>query len=257
MILILTYRKDTCYSVCKVIEMDEFLDRVPQQKKRLKSEQGRNPYDGLRLWSALTHGAGAALAAVGVVFLLLRAAATRTVWHSAAFAVYGFTIIGLYTASTLYHSVYTSERGRVALRKYDHVSIYLLIAGTYTPICLVALRGVWGWSLFGVIWALALAGLVMSIKWIMAPRWLTAGIYLFMGWIALAAIYPLIRVFSGEGYFWLLGGGVAYTLGGVLYALKWPGRNNTHFGCHEIFHVFIMLGSFAHFMMMYRVIVFL
>lgn len=238
--------------------MDECLNRFPQQKKkRPRGEQGRNPYDGLRIWSALTHGAGAGLAALGTVLLLVHAVAAGTVWQIVAFAVYGFTMIGLYTASTLYHSVRTSERGRLALRKYDHVSIYFLIAGTYTPICLVAIRGVWGWSLLGVIWGLALAGLVLSVRWIMAPRWLTAGIYLFMGWLALIAVYPLTRVFSAEGFFWLLGGGVLYTVGGISYALKWPGRNNARFGCHEIFHIFIVLGSAAHFMLMYRVIAFL
>lgn len=237
--------------------MDGTSGGVSRRKKHLIGEQGRNPYDGLRLWSALTHGAGAGLSVLGTVLLLFRAVRVGNVWHVVSFAVYGATMIGLYTASTLYHSVNTSERGRVALRKYDHVSIYFLIAGTYTPICLAALRGVWGWSIFGVIWALALAGLVLTVRWISAPRWLTAGIYLFMGWLALAAVYPLRRVFPPEGFFWLFLGGVLYTVGGVFYAVKWPGRKNPNFGCHEIFHVFIVLGSVAHFMMMYRIIAFL
>ncbi len=241
----------------RVINMDEYLDRYPGGKKRRLGEQGRNPYDGLRLWSALTHGAGAGLAVLGTVFLLLRAVRIGTVWHIVAFAVYGFTMIGLYTASTLYHSVRASERGRVALRKYDHVSIYFLIAGTYTPICLAALRGAWGWSIFGVIWTLALCGLVLSVRWIMAPRWLTAGIYLFMGWLALSAVFPLKSILPAEGFFWLFLGGVLYTVGGVFYALKWPGRNRKHFGCHEIFHVFIVLGSVAHYMLMYRIIAYI
>ncbi len=237
--------------------MDESVNRLSPHRKYPRGEQGRTPYDGLRLWSALTHGTGAGLAVLGTVLLILRAAAVGTVWHVVSFSVYGFTMIGLYTASTLYHSVRTSEWGRMALRKYDHVSIYFLIAGSYTPLCLVALRGAWGWSLFGVIWGLALAGLALSVCWIMAPRWLTAGIYLFMGWLALIAIYPLTRVLPAEGLFWLLAGGVLYTIGGVSYALKWPGRGNAHFGCHEIFHVFIVLGSLSHFLLMYRVIAYL
>lgn len=235
--------------------MDESFNRLP--KKPLHGEQGRNPYDGLRLWSALTHGLGAVLAVLGTVLLLIRAVRIGTVWNVAAFAVYGATLIGLYTASTLYHSVNTSVRGRMALRKFDHVSIYFLIAGTYTPICVIALRGAWGRPLLGIIWALALAGLVLSVCWIMAPRWMTSGIYLFMGWLVIIAFYPLSRILSGEGFFWLIGGGVLYTVGGVFYALKWPGRNNTRFGCHEIFHVFIVLGSAAHFLFLYRVVAFL
>lgn len=224
-------------------------------RRRVPKEPGRDPYDGLRPWSAITHGAGALLAVLGTVLLLIRTwTAGGSAWHYVTFSLYGASMIGLYTASTLYHCVNTSVKGRIALRKYDHASIYFLIAGTYTPICLVSLRGPWGWSLFGVIWGLALMGLAMSLLWINAPRWVTAGIYIFMGWLALVAIYPLVLVLPLRGLFWLLLGGVMYTIGGVLYALKWPGRANPRFGCHEVFHVFIVLGSVCHFLLMYRVI---
>ena len=148
----------------------------------------------------------------------------------------------------------SSVARRVGLRKLDHSSIYILIAGTYTPICLIALRGPWGWSLFGVIWALAIMGIFLSIAWINAPRWVTSGIYLFMGWLAVIALYPMWLTLGMRGLFWLVSGGILYTVGGVLYALKWPGRDNPRFGCHEIFHVFILLGSIAHFMMMWNVV---
>lgn len=244
-----------------VINMDEILHSpVPCRPRRraVPQEKGRDPYDGLRPWSALTHGAGALLAALGTALLLLRAGrAGGPPLHLATFGIYGASMVLLYLASTLYHCVNTSPRGRVALRKLDHSSIYLLIAGTYTPICLIALRGGWGWSLFGVIWALALLGMGMSLLWINAPRQVTAGIYIFMGWLAIIAIYPLGRTLSFRGLFWLLLGGVVYTIGGVLYALKWPGRGNPRFGCHEIFHLFILLGSVCHFLLMYRVIVYL
>ncbi|BDF70036.1 hemolysin III [Oscillospiraceae bacterium] len=232
----------------------------PERRRKLAGEKGRDPYDGLRPGSALTHGAGAALGVLGTVLLLLRAVQLGCgTWHLVSFAIYGCSMIGLYTASTLYHCLNTPVKGRIALRKYDHASIYLLIAGTYTPICLVPLRtfGAWGWALFGVVWALALAGITLAILWIMAPRWLTAGLYLFMGWMAVFALYPLSRVLPAAGFFWLFLGGVFYTVGGVLYAVKWPGRNNPRFGCHEIFHVFIVLGSVCHFLLMYRVIAFL
>jgi hemolysin III len=226
---------------------------LPRRRAR-PQERGRDPYDGLRPWSAITHGVGAVLALLGTALLLVQTVRTGgDVWKLVSFAVYGLSMAGLYTASTLYHCVNTSVAGRIALRKYDHASIYFLIAGSYTPVCLVALRGPWGWSLLGVIWTLALAGLCMTLAWINCPRVVTSTVYIAMGWLAVIAIYPLWRSLGGRGVFWLLLGGVLYTVGGVLYALKWPGRNNPRFGCHEIFHVFIVLGSIAHFMMMYRV----
>jgi hemolysin III len=222
---------------------------VPRRRVRPR-ERGRDPYDGLRPWSAITHGAGVALGLAGTVFLAVRAVlAARDGLTLAALLIYGLSMVGLYTASTLYHSVNTTVAGRIALRKVDHTSIYFLIAGTYTPICLTALRGAWGYSLLSVIWTLAVAGLFMSLFWIDCPRALTSTIYIAMGWMALVAVYPLWRTVGAAGMFWLLLGGVLYTAGGVLYALKWPGRNNPRFGCHEIFHVFILLGSVAHFVL--------
>ncbi len=229
---------------------------APISRFQAAGEKGRNPYDGLRPWSAITHGVGAGLAALGLVLLLIRAALLHAgPWHLISFVIYGLSMIGLYTASTLYHSVNTTVKGRVALRKYDHASIYFLIAGTYTPVCLIVLRtsGAWGWAMLGTIWGLALAGLILTLAWISAPRWLTAAIYLAMGWIALFALVPLSRLLPAEGFFWLLGGGLLYSAGGVLYAVKWPGRDNPRFGCHEIFHVFIVLGSLFHFLFMYLV----
>ena len=152
-------------------------DGTPRRRERPR-EKGRNPYDGLRPWSAITHGAGAAMSIVATAVLLIGAAVGGgDVWKLVSFAIYGLSMTGLYTASTLYHCVNTSVEGRIALRKLDHTSIYFLIAGSYTPVCLIALRGPWGWSLFGVIWALAIAGLVMSVVWIDCPRAVTSTIY--------------------------------------------------------------------------------
>ena len=231
------------------------------KKTRLSAapqEKGRDPYDGLRPWSAITHGVGILLGVIGTALLVVGTLLQGgDVWKLVSFSIYGFGMMALYTASTLYHCLNGSVARRVGLRKLDHSSIYILIAGTYTPICLIALialRGPWGWSLFGVIWALAIMGIFLSIAWINAPRWVTSGIYLFMGWLAVIALYPMWLTLGMRGLFWLVSGGILYTVGGVLYALKWPGRDNPRFGCHEIFHVFILLGSIAHFMMMWNVV---
>ena len=212
----------------------------------------RDPYDGLRPWSAITHGMGAALAAVGTVVLLARSAALGK-W-TPLFAVYGLSMVCLYTASTLYHCLNVSVSGRLVLRKYDHCSIYLLIAGSYTPLCLTVLRGAGGVPLTIAVWTLAAAGTVLTIAKLAIPRWLTSAIYLFMGWLAIFAIVPIYRALPADGFAWLLAGGLLYTAGGILYAVKWPGRNNPRFGCHEVFHVFILLGSIAHFVLMYRML---
>ncbi len=244
--------------------MDELLYPLPRCtiapvcRTQPKKEKDRDPYDGLRHWSALTHGLGILLAILGTALLLARSYDLgASIRYYVIFSLYGTTMIELYTASTLYHSINTTVKGRIALKKLDHISIYFLIAGTYTPICLIALSGPLGWLLTGIIWTLALLGTVVSLVWIHSPRWVTVGIYLFMGWLAVFAIYPLSHVLALRGLFWLLLGGVLYTIGGILYALKWPGRSNPKFGCHEIFHVFILLGSLCHWLLMYRVVVFL
>lgn len=214
----------------------------------------RDPYDGLRPWSAITHGIGAVLAVMGTVFLTVQSAWMGKWGHLAVFLIYGLSMVCLYTASTLYHCVNTTRSKRIALRKYDHCSIYLLIAGSYTPICMTVLWGGVGGPLLLAIWLCAAAGIILTITKLDIPRWLTSVIYLAMGWMALFAIAPLSRVLPAAGMFWLIAGGVLYTVGGVLYAVKWPGRNNPRFGCHEIFHVFIVLGSVSHFILMYSVV---
>ncbi len=229
----------------------------PRPRTGRVREKDRDPYDGLRPWSAGTHGVGAVLALLGTVLLLVRSVLWGLDgWHIASFLVYGLSMVGLYTASTLYHCLNTGVKGRINLRKYDHASIYFLIAGTYTPMCMVVLReaGGWGWGLLGAVWGLAAAGLVLTLAWITSPRWLTAGVYLFMGWMAVVAAAPLVRLLPPDGFLLLLGGGLLYTVGGVLYAVKWPGRNNPRFGCHEIFHLFILAGSVLHFLLMYQVV---
>ena len=209
-----------------------------------------DPYEALRPWSAITHGMGIALAAAGAAVLLTlsaRAGSAKGLW---VFAVYSATMLCLYTASTLYHSVNTSVRGRLALRRYDHSSIFLLIAGSYTPVCLLCLGGAQGLRLCALVWCAALAGVALSIAWVDRPKWLTSVVTIAMGWLALSAIGALFRSMTAGEFAALVLGGVFYTIGGVLYALKWPLRGNPRFGCHEVFHVFILLGSVMHFAMM-------
>ena len=222
--------------------------------KEKYSEAGRNPYDGLRVYSALTHGVGIAFAlvALGVLLHLMIRMSAVTI---TAVSVYAGSMLCLYTASTVYHSLNVSVQGRLFLRKLDHVMIYVLIAGTYTPVCLISLGGMLsGKIMLIVIWSMAVLGSCFTLFWIKMPRVLTSLIYLVMGWTAIFAIYPLHAVMSSVCFAMLLAGGVLYSVGGVLYALKWPGRNNPYFGCHEIFHVFIVLGSICHFIMIYQMV---
>jgi hemolysin III len=224
---------------------------MPREKHG--EQETRTPYDALRLFSALTHGIGFWMATAGVGVLIAVAAFVGTGWHIVSYSVYGAALLGLYATSTLYHSLRVRPEKRRALRKLDHIMIYLLIAGTYTPICLVVLRKQspgWGWAIFGVIWFFALAGTAVKICWLDAPRWVSAAAYVGMGWLVVIAIVPIVRAMPTRAFVWLLTGGVFYTVGGVLYALRWPGRDRKLFGFHEVFHIFILLGSISHFAMM-------
>jgi hemolysin III len=202
--------------------------------------------------SGLTHMIGAALAIPGLVVLVYSAALYATTWHIVSFAIFGASLILLYTASTVYHSLSLSKRITEILRRIDHMMIYILIAGSYTPICLVPLRGPWGWSIFGTILGIAVLGIVMKIFWMNAPRWLYTLFYVGMGWLAVIAIPPLVRSMPAGGIAWLLIGGVFYTVGAVIYALKRPNPIPGRFGFHEIFHLFVLAGSASHFWLMYR-----
>lgn len=204
----------------------------------------REPMNGL------THFAGAVLAVVALVALIVRAAPMP--WHVAGFAVFGTGMVLLYTASTLYHWLPLSESGTRLWRRIDHSMIFIYIAASYTPICFVPLRGVWGWSLFGVVWGVALLGLGIKIFWLEAPRWLSTSLYVGMGWVALVAIYPLLQAMPIAALLWLVGGGVLYTIGAVIYALKRP--NGRWLGFHEIFHLFVIAGSACHFWLMFHYI---
>ncbi|MEG6615326.1 hemolysin III family protein [Peptococcaceae bacterium 1198_IL3148] len=204
--------------------------------------------------SGLTHLFGALLSVVALILLVYYAATGATPWHVVSFSIFGASLILLYTASTLYHLLPLSIRGTKILRKIDHMMIFVLIAGTYTPVCLIPLRGPWGWSLLGSIWGIAIVGIIMKAFWLNAPRWLSTLFYLIMGWLVVIAIFPLIENLPADGLAWLVSGGVIYSLGAVIYAFKWPNITNKIMGFHEIFHLFVLAGSFCHFWLMYQYI---
>jgi hemolysin III len=212
---------------------------------------------GLRLRdpvSGLTHLVFAVVAVIGATVLITLAAVWHKWWHLAAFIVYGVSLCLLYLASSLYHLLPVSEASRKVLRQLDHIAILLLIAGTYTPVCLVPLRGPLGWSLFAAVWGLALVGMFVTIFAIKGPRWLGVGIYLALGWLVVVAIWPLFQRLSPEGLAWLGLGGVFYSVGAVIYAERKPDPIPGVFGFHEIFHIFVMLGSLSHFVAIVRAV---
>lgn len=213
------------------------------------------------LVSGLTHCIGAALSLVGLVLLIVFSAIYGNAYHVVSFTIFGVGLFLLYLFSTLYHWLNISEKGITVFRKFDHIMIYILIAASYTPVCLVSLRGPWGWSLFGIIWGLAVLGTILTAICIKAPRAITTTIYIIMGWAVVIAAYPLIKVFSEantlNSLLWLLAGGIFYTIGGIIYALKIPKTKWKGFGFHEIFHIFVMLGSACHYWFVIRYVLFM
>lgn len=206
--------------------------------------------------SALTHLLGAILSIFGLIILLYYAAIYATTWHIVSFSIFGISMILLYVASTTYHWLKTSEDKVLILRKIDHMMIYVLIAGTYTPICIIVLKGIWGWGLLIGIWTFTLAGILLKVFWFDAPRWLYTLSYTLMGWLVVIAIVPLYQAISLVALIWLVLGGVLYTIGALIYGTKWPRVNSEVFGFHEIFHLFILGGSFCHFYFMLRYVLF-
>lgn len=201
-------------------------------------------YHGERL-NAWTHLVGAVLATLGAVWLLVSASLLGDPWKTASVAVYGLTLVLLYSISTLYHSV--QGRAKSIMQKLDHLSIYLLIAGSYTPFCLVTLRGPWGWSLFGIVWGLALVGMLQEIKPRSEARVLSIVIYAVMGWIVLIAVKPLLAALGSAGFAWLAAGGFFYTVGIVFFAYDSRFRH-----WHGIWHLFVIVGSLLHFVAIWR-----
>jgi hemolysin III len=212
---------------------------VVMSKGRKRKKGLREPVNGL------THLAGALIASAGLVVLL--AASAGRADQLVAFGIFGFSLIALYTASALYHLLPLSPAGIARLRRLDHMTIFVLIAGTYTPFCLLALDGVWGGGLLGLIWGLALCGVLLKLLWMDAPRWLSVILYLGMGWVALVAAPALFRAVPAGGMAWVLAGALVYSAGALVYGLKRPNPIPGVFGFHELWHLFVMAGSACHF----------
>jgi hemolysin III len=202
--------------------------------------------------SGLTHLVGVLLALVALIVLLAKAAGRAD--QLVAFGIFGLSLIALYGASALYHLLPVSASAIARLRRLDHMTIFILIAGTYTPVCVLALGGVWRAGLLGLIWTLALCGIVLKLLWMDAPRWLSVGVYLAMGWLAVIAASAIFQAIPSGGIAWILIGGLVYSAGALIYGLKRPNPVPGIFGFHELWHLFVMAGSACHFWVMLRYI---
>ncbi|WP_102275246.1 PAQR family membrane homeostasis protein TrhA [Cytobacillus massiliigabonensis] len=210
----------------------------------------REPINGL------THLAGAILSFIGLLAMVIKASmTTSSALAITAVIIFGISMILLYSASATYHMVIAKDKVIAFLRRLDHSMIFILIAGSYTPFCLISLNGVTGWLLFGIVTAVAVSGILFKMIWFSCPRWLSTALYIAMGWIIIFAFSPLSESLSFPGLFLLIFGGVLYTIGAVIYAIKPKFLEFKHFGFHEIFHIFIMLGSLAHFLSVFLYVI--
>ncbi|RDB34478.1 MULTISPECIES: hemolysin III family protein [unclassified Exiguobacterium] len=206
----------------------------------------REPINGL------THLGGAVFAFIGLLALVIKAALERGAGLPIVAAIiFGVSMIALYAVSATYHMVLASDRAIATWRRLDHSMIYLLIAGSYAPFCLISLNGPTGWVLFSIVMLIAVFGITFKLVWFNSPRWLSTTLYIGMGWIMVFAITPLAEVLSPVGIGLLFLGGIFYTIGGIIYGLKPRVLSFKHLGFHEIFHVFVLLGSLAHFLCVY------
>jgi len=204
--------------------------------------------------SAITHFIAMILALIATTPLLIKAAREPDHLHILALAVFIVSMVMLYAASTTYHTLDISPKVNSLLRKIDHMMIFILIAGTYTPVCMIVLGDKTGWNLLALVWGIALGGIIIKACWITCPKWFSSLLYIAMGWVCVLAFTKIVQALPAAAFGWLLAGGIIYTVGGIIYALKLPIFNSRHkyFGSHEIFHLFVMGGSLCHYIMMYQ-----
>ena len=203
--------------------------------------------------SAITHFIAMMMAVFAAVPLLIKAGIQSGQENLLAMAIFMGSMILLYGASATYHSVDLTGRSLRIFRKLDHMMIFVLIAGSYTPVCLIVLGGKLGYTLLALVWGIAAVGMLIKAFWITCPKWFSSIIYIAMGWVCVLVFGPLLKTLSTPAFLWLLAGGIIYTVGGVIYALNLPIFNAKHkfFGSHEVFHLFVMGGSICHFIFMY------
>lgn len=201
--------------------------------------------------NALTHLIPLIIFIPIVFYLVFKGYMQGGLYYGIAFLIFALSIIGLYSASTIYHMLPVKQDIVAILKKIDHMMIFILIAGTYTPICLISLKGVWGYSMLAVVWLIAILGIILKFFWIKAPRWLSTSIYVIMGWVAVIAFYPVIKAIHWTGILLLILGGILYTIGAIIYATKFPKLKFKYLGFHEIFHLFVIAGSVCYIVFMY------
>ena len=203
--------------------------------------------------SAFTHFIGMMMAMFASTPLLMKASRQPDRIHIIALSIFIVSMILLYAASTIYHTLDLSAKVNKRLKKIDHMMIFVLIAGSYTPVCMLVLDKALGYPMLGLVWGTAIAGMLIKFFWVTCPKWFSSVLYIGMGWTCVLAFTQLLNSLSRAAFGWLLAGGIIYTIGGVIYALKLPIFNSKHryFGSHEIFHIFVMGGSICHFIVMY------
>lgn len=206
--------------------------------------------------SAITHFIGMLMAIFAAVPLLIKAANEPSRIYLISLTIYVLSMVLLYGASTTYHTLDLSEKVNTILKKIDHMMIFVLIAGSYTPICLLVLKGKTGNMMLALVWGIAIIGILIKALWVFCPKWVSSVLYIGMGWTCVLAFTQILNSLTRAEFGWLLAGGIIYTIGGIIYALKLPIFNNKHknFGSHEIFHLFVMGGSACHFILMYSLL---
>jgi hemolysin III len=197
-------------------------------------------------FSGLSHLLGAIMALVALPYMLMNLPEVKTGTYIASYLVFGISMFLMFFSSAVYHLMEISEGGIRALKRIDHMAIYVMIAGSYTPYCLLGLDGNQSWIMFGIIWGIAALGILKKIFWLHAPRWFSTLLYLAMGWISLFVYEPLSESLSEGAIDWLLYGGICYSLGAVVYATKWPSLH-TKFDFHDLWHIFVLAGAACHF----------
>ena len=206
--------------------------------------------------SAITHFIGMLMAIFAAVPLLIKAAHEPSSIYLISLSVYAISMVLLYGASTTYHTLDLSEKVNTVLKKIDHMMIFVLIAGSYTPICLLVIKGKSGMMMLALVWGIAAIGILIKAFWVFCPKWVSSVLYIGMGWTCVLAFTQILNSLTPAAFGWLLAGGIIYTIGGIIYALKLPIFNSRHknFGSHEIFHLFVMGGSACHFVVMYSLL---